>query len=241
MPRPSRPIQRAVQVDISLDGGKGSADVTTGPAFFAASADAAIDPYFSSVVLLLHGEGADGSQTFTDHSSFGKTVTVSGGTAVSTTGPKYGTGSIKGVTNGYISAALGSEGTMTGDFTIELWSKNTGNDVLFFNSGGNYLYNGIYQDYGGPALSLPTYDNTLVWSHLAISRVGSTMRSFKNGALIDSQTYSGTVNLSTMIFGYYVPSNILYYQGYYDDIRVTKGVGRYTAGFTPPTAEFPNS
>jgi len=41
------------------------------------------------------------------------------------------------------------------------------------------------------------------------------------------------------IGGYYNTSYL--YQGYLDELRITKGVARYTSNFTPQTSEFPNS
>lgn len=200
------------------------------------------DPYFANVVLLLHGEGANGSTTFTDHSSFGKTVTVTGSTAVSTAEYKYGGSSIKGATSSRLSCALGTDGSMTGDFTIELFALNGGTTVIFAGpSGTGYLYSGAFQDYGGPSLSIDTTQSTGVWNHYAISRTGSTIYAFKNGVLADSDTYSGTVNLQTVFLGYYPPNDNLHFTGYYDEVRVTNGVGRYTAGFTTPAGQFPDA
>lgn len=52
------------------------------------------DPYFGSVVLLLHGDGSNGSTAITDSSSFAHTVTPVGAAQITTANKKFGTGSI---------------------------------------------------------------------------------------------------------------------------------------------------
>ena len=87
--RPSLPVTRVVQVDIVMDG-KGNSGVTTGSTFFAPPPPAPLtDPYFSSVVLLLHGEGANASTAFVDRSSYAHTCTAVGATQVSTAAAKF--------------------------------------------------------------------------------------------------------------------------------------------------------
>jgi len=204
-----------------------------------------LDPYYNNVSILLHFDGANDSTTFTDNSPNPKTVIRSTGTtaSISTAQFKFGGASYKGRTEpdtSYITATLGTDGSMTGDFTLEFWLYNTSNEVILYSTtGGGYLYNNSFQSYGGPNLAINTY-GAAGWKHLAITRSGSTMRSFVDGIQQDTQTYSGTVNLQTLELGRYIPNNNLYFSGYIDDLRITKGIARYTANFIPPTQAFPN-
>ena len=81
------------------------------------------------------------------------------------------------------------------------------------------------------------------WHHLAVARSGTTTKLFLNG----SQVASGTLGNQTVnaIYpavigrnGY--PGYLNEFNGYIDDLRITKGVARYTSNFTPPTAAFPD-
>ena len=79
------------------------------------------------------------------------------------------------------------------------------------------------------------------WTHVAVTRSGTTTRLFVAGNLeataTDSTAFSQTKNLSIGVDR----SNTSGLNGYLDDIRLTKGVARYTATFTPPTATFPTA
>jgi hypothetical protein len=84
---------------------------------------------------------------------------------------------------------------------------------------------------------------TNTWQHIAYTRTGGTGRLFVGGVLAgswaDTTNYVGTVNRLGQTSASNAVDNRL--SGYIDDLRITKGVARYTAGFTPPTAAFPNS
>ncbi len=81
--------------------------------------------------------------------------------------------------------------------------------------------------------------------HVAAVREGSTFRLFLNGVLVGTSTSSASIysDLSSGVtVGSYSQSeaNSSYYvNAWFDEIRITKGVARYTENFTPPTEPFP--
>jgi hypothetical protein len=142
----------------------------------------------------------------------------------------------------------------SGPFTAELW-------IYFNNASGtqyalsNYQNNSIGWGLGissgnfafwatgdTPDISTSTPAATGTWYHLAVSGQSGAIRLFLNGTQIGS-TFTGTPSLDSTL-----PLRVgdgqgaaspLPLNGYIDDLRITKGVARYTANFTAPTAAFP--
>lgn len=229
---------------------------------------AATDPYFSNVVLLLHMDGSNGGTTFTDSSSYGRTISVAGAAQTSTTQIKYGSASgyFAGTTNDYISAVDAAELRMgTSDFTIEGWlyansttgfrcvlCKGDGSVAagyginLAVSSGSLVVYlssNGTSWDIS-TALSFGTI-STGQWYHFALVRAGSTFTTFLAG------TKANTASSANTIFDNSAKADPKLWIGsdptteklnaYIDDLRITKGIARYTNNFTVPSAAFPNA
>lgn len=85
------------------------------------------------------------------------------------------------------------------------------------------------------------------WNHVAVTVSGGSRRLFLNGILLSGSPnivgsgYTQANSLgnplrvgATPFPGYPMPLN-----GYLGPLRITKGVARYTANFTPPAAPFP--
>jgi YD repeat-containing protein len=82
------------------------------------------------------------------------------------------------------------------------------------------------------------------WTHIAATRGGGFLRTFVNGILVSqSASTSAIQNTATpvTIGGQVWPNAEAYFPGYIDDVRLTKGLARYTATFTPPVQTFPNT
>jgi hypothetical protein len=143
-------------------------------------------------------------------------------------------------------------GTVT-DFTLESWiyrnvsgaqhiildfrTTLTQNAPVVFITSANilaYFVNGANRITG-------TTVSTGVWHHVALSRSGTSTKLFFNGTQVGS-TWTDTTDYiqSPLTIGSRFDGAAGNFNGYIDDVRISKGVARYTANFTPPTEPFPN-
>ena len=211
---------------------------------------AATDTNIREVSLLLHGDGTNGSTTITDSSLTPKTVTAVGNAQISTAQSKFGGASIAlDGTGDFLSVGSSSDLVPdAGDFTIEFWARHTSGNGQFMYSNPNFgigLWAGaalaLVSNAGTNILTDPANFLSATWIHVAVTRAGNVIRLFKAGNLVASATNS--VNYSTLgttRVGVWLDGNNFFFNGYIDDFRITKGVARYTANFTPPTAAFPD-
>jgi hypothetical protein len=214
-----------------------------------------VDPQFGSVSLLLHGNGTNGSTTITDSSPTPKTVTAVGNAQISTGIADPFGNSTRGVialdgTGDSLTAPISVSSFGTENFTIELWIYKNDNVACgiqearlggatpwlwYFNGSKLEFFTGIsYQSTG----NVPTGQ----WVHIAVSRASGVLRQFINGNKESENTVTTnltTAGLSTLLMRA-LDSNSDKFNGYIDEYRVTAGVARYTANFTPPAAPFPD-
>ena len=205
---------------------------------------------FSSVSLLLHMDGSNGSTTFTDSSSNAFTVTPSNTVSISTAQSKFG--STSGLFNGgYLSISSSAAfGPGTGDFTVECWVYPTTSTAVggLINLGsydsGLLLRMGSNTDslyFNGGDTDWDAFTNAPIntWTHLALVRSGSSVAIYADGVSVHTRTSSANLNAANaVVIGTGAHAFGETYVGYIDDLRITKGVARYTATFTPPTAAF---
>jgi hypothetical protein len=177
-----------------------------------------------------------------------------GNAQISTSVKKYGTGSLAfDGTGDYLTIPSSqSLGFGTGDFTIEGWlylSSTSAYSTIISNrtSGGDTttgrysvaIRSTAFEFYanGSQIVSAGTV-STSTWTHFAVTRASNNIRLFLNGTQVGSTT-AFTTDLSTLAS--YVGANGAGTEpltGNIDDLRITKGVARYTANFTAPTTAF---
>lgn len=187
----------------------------------------------------------------------GNPTTITGNTHRSNVNSKFGGYSARFDGNGdYILLPNTSLFDFTGPFTIECWvyllalpaqwcgvvsryyEASSLGWRLLINSTAHFSFvdaNGVVRGVNGLNLSLNT------WTHLAVTWDGSYYRVFVDGAVGTPYALGlppkAVVTAMAPLVGATNISN-WYMNGYIDDLRITKGVARYTANFTPPTEPF---
>lgn len=184
-----------------------------------------------------------------------KVVTVVGTPTISAGSFKFGGASLSKDINDYLTIPTSTDFAFgTGDFTVEMWVDRSRTNVrerllefrtsevatltpmLEIDSSNRivYLTAGTVRIQGG------TLTSSSGWHHVAVSRVSGVTRLFLDGVQIGSN-YADTSNYSQhpCYIGRSV-GGLFGYNGYIDELRVSKNIGRYSANFTPSTTAFAN-
>jgi hypothetical protein len=106
-----------------------------------------------------------------------------------------------------------------------------GNVVLWMTQSGS-----AWNIAGGDSIGVASYG---AWVHRAVCRDGNTIRTFMNGTQVATISSSLALAASTadVGIGTYL-AGTYFYHGYIDELRISKGVARWTSDFTPPTEAY---
>ena len=183
----------------------------------------------------------------------GKTVTNSG-VEVSSLQGKFGNGSgnFSGA-NDYLQLADSDDWNFTGDFTVDFWIRFNSLDGVqsIYQQGSDennhigmhwqdgkfafYMVNAsevLFSLIGTDTISINT------WYHVAVVRSGDEWYMFRDGTQI-AYALDSVVYLDSAASLYIGRLGTDYdFNGYLDEFRVSKGIARWTSGFSVPTSEY---
>jgi hypothetical protein len=204
---------------------------------------------------LLHFDGSDTSTTFTDES--GKSWSHYGNSQIKTAQSKFGGAS--GYFDGsgdYIRTPYTSDFDLSsGDFTIDAWFRsNSFSSVQVITSkdtyGSSYDWSvriassttiNIYTNGTNDHLTatVPTM-STGTWYHVAVVSYSGDVSIYLDGVSYGSKSMSITNASQSYVTvgcsGWNQPGG--YFNGYIDELRISKGIARWTDDFTPPSAAY---
>ena len=184
----------------------------------------------------------------------GKIVTANGDAQLATAEKKFGSASLAlDGTGDYVDVVSQNDfGFGTGDFTVEAFvyanALSATRSIADFRAGAGtddaiflYAASGVLRVYvsGAVLLDAGTTLSLNTWYHVAVARSGSTIKLFLDGVEVDSATDTTDYEVAKpLIVGARYDGTDLYWNGNIDELRISKGVARYTGTFAPPLSEF---
>ena len=142
---------------------------------------------------------------------------------------------------------------LSGDYTIEAWiyKADSGIQRAIVDLRGGANLNILFYTLSGGQLA--AFNSTSIfaqstgtvplnqWTHVAITRVGTSVRLFING-VIDGTATNSDVNVSSgsPLIGRQNGTTVNDWLGYISDVRIIKGTAAYTSNFLPPMQALTN-
>jgi hypothetical protein len=187
---------------------------------------------------------------------------------ISTAKAEFGQSGYFNGSNGSVTTPYSSDFDFgTGDFTIDFWvywtslggtqimwgqrpDSSYNNLFIIFLNSGVYLEWECYVNGSRVSTYYCTYATAGIttnrWYHLALVRHGANIYFFVNGTAITmsvSVPITASTNLTSTVqgptaLGQYGIEGMDYFSGYLDEVRVSKGIARWTSNFTPPTSPY---
>ena len=212
------------------------------------------DDHFKDVMLLLHcGESDDNASTRDDSARHHDSIWV-GEPVISTDQKKFGDASLyfDGTDDRIIVSSSNDFGFgSSDDFTIEGWVYFTNHDnhPYIFDCRGSdpstEVVPVLYVSYGQlkyfvneTKITDPGVLSVDTWYHVAVVRDGGTTTLYRDGVSVGDFTDSLNYAACGFTIGSKFTAGTRSVSGYMDEFRLTKGVARYTSGFTPPSVAF---
>ncbi len=222
----------------------------------------------SSTKLLIHANEADATAgtDIIDSSLTPKTITAVGNAQVDTDQAKFGTGSVKfDGTGDYLTLVDSADWYFAAaPFTIETWIKLSALDTYGicgqWDDANNYWYVGtgvsgyvkfVIKSGGAVKADYITQYAPLdgLWHHLAVVRNTTSVYIFVDGVSIPLtvNTAISTNEIpdlaSTLYIGIMGAASAVEWPiyGWMDEFRISKGIARWTAGFTVPARAYSSS
>ena len=217
------------------------------------------DDEFNRVSFLSHFDGSNNgvNNAFDDSSSSNHTITSNGDATQGSFGPFARSDGYWGVafdgSDDRLSAPDSADFDFgTGDFTIELFFNYRGSIANRWLIGGANHWQLRLKTASSPSrlgeVSFITNGSTEIiyvspsdladsaWHHIAITREGTNLRHFLDGALVKTTTNSETINADSALYIGASSTNSEDWDGHISNVRVVKGTAVYTSAFTTPAA-----
>ena len=208
--------------------------------------------------FLAHTDGTDGSTTFTDEA--GIAITANGNAQIDTAQSKFGgaSGLLDGTGDYLTTPDSDNYNFGSGDFSVDFqvrfnsvasnqdfiahWTDgSTHSWEIFWTTSNVITFRYATTPTGQIDITFAWTPSTNTWYHIEVTRNGNNLYVFVDGTQVGSTADLTGVTLNNSTGSLYVgrrSDGAREFNGWLDEIRISKGIARHTTNFTAPTSAY---